>query len=734
MTPLAGHTVLALGDMADSPLARFLGSLGATLAATDADRLAAQIAQASFLIDDLGLPRLAEAGWPRARIETSAPGLVHCSVTSFGSYGPRARWHGGELAAAAMGGVLGLTGTPDRSPVKEALDACTFHAHMTAAAGLLAADHARSVNGEGQHVDISVQEVTFSRLVNSLLIWQFERRKLARIGNALNYGGATVRCIWRLADGWCFHTLMTGRFGAPANRALSDWIDETGIDNPLRDVDWMRYNRSTLDPARRREWEAALEQFFAGRTKGEIAREGRRRGINATVVATPLDVLGDAHLQARDFWRVESRGAEGAADGPEARLPARFLSVHEGTPTDARQPAAPGARPGPLAGIRVLDFSWALVGSITTKILGDLGADIVKVESRTRPCLSRIDVQVSASAPGNFDDKPWFAHLNTSKRSLALDLKRPEARALLDPLIAWADVVVENFSPGTMSKLGLSFETLARQKPGLIMASGSVYGQTGPLASEWGVDGTGAALSGRTYLTGWADRDPVIPGAVPYGDVIVPYVMAAGLCAALAHRRETGVGAHLDASMYEICVQQMYDAIRASQCAAPPERNGNDDPRVFHQGVYPVAGVDRWIAITLRREPDWARLRALAQLPEAGGDAQRRSIIGAWTSRHTGSSLMASLQEAGIVAGVVQDIEDLVEGDPQIAARGTLIPIVHPLLGTFGHMRTPMSFSRSATAPYRAPGIGEHSLEIAGTICGVDAAQAATLAAAGVFT
>ena len=116
------------------------------------------------------------------------------------------------------------------------------------------------------------------------------------------------------------------------------------------------------------------------------------------------------------------------------------------------------------------------------------------------------------------------------------------------------------------------------------------------------------------------------------------------------------------------------------------------------------------------------------------GESQRRSIIGAWTSRHTGSSLMASLQEAGIVAGVVQDIEDLVEGDPQIAARGTLIPIVHPLLGTFGHMRTPMSFSRSATAPYRAPGIGEHSLEIAGTICGVDAAQAATLAAAGVFT
>src|SRR6185369_9716586 len=104
----------------------------------------------------------------------------------------------------------------------------------------------------------------------------------------------------------------------------------------------------------------------------------------------------------------------------------------------------------------------ALVGSITTKILGDLGADVVKVESRTRPCLSRIDVQVSVSRAGDFDDKPWFAHLNTSKRSLALDMKRPEAREVIEPLVKWADVVVENFSPGTMAKLGLDYDSLVR--------------------------------------------------------------------------------------------------------------------------------------------------------------------------------------------------------------------------------------------------------------------------------
>src|SRR5690606_21611503 len=129
-------------------------------------------------------------------------------------------------------------------------------------------------------------------------------------------------------------------------------------------------------------------------------------------------------------------------------------------------------------------------------------------------------VQVAASSTASFDDKPWFAHLNSSKRSLSLDMKRAEAMEVLGPLIEWADVVVENFSPGTMARLGLDFERLAARNPSIIMVSGSVFGQTGPLASEWGIDGTGGALSGRTFLTGWEDRDPVVPGAVPYGDVI----------------------------------------------------------------------------------------------------------------------------------------------------------------------------------------------------------------------
>ncbi|HXS31028.1 MAG TPA: CoA transferase, partial [Steroidobacteraceae bacterium] len=366
--------------------------------------------------------------------------------------------------------------------------------------------------------------------------------------------------------------------------------------------------------------------------------------------------------------------------------------------------------------------SWALVGSITTKILGDLGADVIKVESRTRPCLSRIDVQVAASKAGDFDDKPWFAHLNSSKRSLALDMKRPESREVLEPLIEWADVIVENFSPGTMAKLGLDYEALAKRNPGIVMVSGSVYGQSGPLAQEWGVDGTGAALSGRTYLTGWPDRDPVIPGCVPYGDVIVPYVMAACAAAALQRRRETGHGAHVDASMYEICVQQMWPAIRDAQLGSPPQRTGNADAGSYRQDVFPAAGEDRWIAISVSTAAQWSRLCELA-----GGED-----IAAWTRSLPEREAVETLQAEGIAAGVLQDIQDLMEDDPGLAKRGALMDIEHARLGRFGHVRTPISFSRDRIEAFRAPNLGEHSREIAG-LAGMDAGRFESLESLGVF-
>jgi len=237
MKLLDGIRVLAWRDAADSSLARFLEDLGAGIARCDAPLRAADLSAADFLIENLGLERIAETGLSREQIEAANPRLIQVSVSTFGSRGPRSHWRGGELVASAAGGALRVTGEPGRPPVKEAGDACTFHADMAAAAGAMAAHYARGTHGQGQHVDVSIQQVAFSRNTNGVLVWQFDKRKLHRVGGKLAYGQATIRAIWRLADGWCFHSLMTGRLGAPANRALAEWMDEHMADNPLLPFD-----------------------------------------------------------------------------------------------------------------------------------------------------------------------------------------------------------------------------------------------------------------------------------------------------------------------------------------------------------------------------------------------------------------------------------------------------------------------------------------------------------------
>ncbi|HTE41708.1 MAG TPA: CoA transferase, partial [Steroidobacteraceae bacterium] len=379
----------------------------------------------------------------------------------------------------------------------------------------------------------------------------------------------------------------------------------------------------------------------------------------------------------------------------------------------------------PLTGIKVLDFSWALVGALTTKQLGDFGADVVKVESAGRPCLTRIDSQVSVSKPGNPNDKPWFAHLNTSKRGIALDLKNPAVRPMLERLIDWADVVVENFSPGTMEKLGLDYASLRARNPNLIMVSGSVYGQTGPLATEWGVDGTGAALSGRLFLTGWPDRDPVIP-SVPYGDALLPLLMANAAVAALDHRSRTGLGCHIDASMFEVQVQQLLACIVRQQVTGIiPLRTGNRIDDAAPHGVFPCVGDDRWLAIEVRNDSEWRSLCegmdqvALRDDARFATHALRKQnedaledLVATWTVTQDAFAAMQRLQTVGVAAGVAQTAGDLLTRDPQLKARQAMVDVEHAVLGVFGHQSPPYKLLLTPASVRRAPNLGEHSREV----------------------
>jgi benzylsuccinate CoA-transferase BbsF subunit len=400
-----------------------------------------------------------------------------------------------------------------------------------------------------------------------------------------------------------------------------------------------------------------------------------------------------------------------------------------------------------LEGVKVLDFGWALVGSLASKHLADHGAQVVRVESITRLDLSRTIRMASISKVSNPDDKPWFTHLNTSKHSIVLNLKHPRAREVVDRLIRWADVVLENFTPGTMSKLGYDYEYIKKIKPDIIMISGSVYGQTGPLSLEWGVDGTGAALSGHTYLTGWPDRGPVIPCNVPYGDTLLPMIMALAVVTALDYKHRTGKGQYMDASMIEAIAHKNTPAVLDWQLNKELQaRSGNRVPYAAPHGVFPCTGDDRWCAVAVLTDEEWeAFCHVIGDPPwtkeerfssfksRKENEDELEELIAQWTKGHSAEDVMLMMQTAGVPAGVVQNARDILEDDPQLKERGALVSLKHPVLGVFGHQSPPYKLLKTKAQVRTSPCLGEHTNYVCTQLLGMSDEEFNELLQQGVF-
>jgi crotonobetainyl-CoA:carnitine CoA-transferase CaiB-like acyl-CoA transferase len=270
------------------------------------DLFRALVGKAHFVIESFTPGSLEARGLGYEQLSEINPFIILVSISPFGRSGPYSRYLGGELVASAMGGTLDTCGYPDDTPVLEALDACIFHANAAASLGAMIAHRERGKSRLGQHVDCSIQETASTRNTNNLTAYQFDQRKLQRSGNKIRFGVANVRVIWELADGYCFHSMMTGKFGAPANAALSNWMTEEGFENPMQEVDWELYDRSSLNADVRLEWESAMERFFKSKTKKQIATEGTKRGIRATIAQSPEDIRADDHLASREFLQPVS--------------------------------------------------------------------------------------------------------------------------------------------------------------------------------------------------------------------------------------------------------------------------------------------------------------------------------------------------------------------------------------------------------------------------------------------
>jgi benzylsuccinate CoA-transferase BbsF subunit len=379
-----------------------------------------------------------------------------------------------------------------------------------------------------------------------------------------------------------------------------------------------------------------------------------------------------------------------------------------------------GVERGPLSGIRVVDFTWAWAGPHGTLLLAMLGAEVIKIESRTRLDHSRVRSLMGGAMQAGPDESPVFNDLNLGKLSLSLDLRKEEARELVRKLVTVSDVVVQNMRPGVLDRLGLGYEDLRAVKPDVVMLSSSAVGATGPDRSYAGYAPTFAALSGIAELTGFADGTPVpLSGSV---DLRVGTASAFALLAALHHREKTGEGQHIDLSSTEVMSSMIGEAfLEYDMTGRVPERIGNRDPVMAPHGCYVCTGEESWVSIAVGSEEEWESLKRIIADPALDDDefrgplerwhAQDRldAIIERWTREREPGDVVEALQGAGIAAMQVHTSASIA-GDPHVREREVLHRVDHPVIGERLVVGPPWRFSGDEVSVRRAaPLIGEHN-------------------------
>src|SRR5438874_8699235 len=397
----------------------------------------------------------------------------------------------------------------------------------------------------------------------------------------------------------------------------------------------------------------------------------------------------------------------------------------------------------PLAGIRVADFTWVWAGPFCTLQLAHLGAEVIRVETATRASVTRLLPPFADFEPGP-NRSGYFNQYNQGKKSIVLDLKRPEAVEAAKRLCAASDVVVENYAAGVMERMGLGWDVLRALRPDLVMIALSGYGATGPGSDKVSYGPAQVPLSGMSSVTGYRGFPPMHVG-ISYGDPTGGLHGAVAVLAALLHRAGTGEGQYIDLSQWETSMAVLPEAICAwTMNGAAPERDGNRDPYVAPHGIFRAAGDDRWVAIAVEDDAAWARFAAAIGHPELASDprwatgAARKhnedaleEVVIAWTSTRAPEEVTATLQAAGVAAFTAATNRDLAE-DPHLNARGFFVELPHPVVGTRKHVGVPWRMSESdSRVRCVAPCLGGDTDQVLRDVCGYSEVEIARLRAAG---
>lgn len=398
-----------------------------------------------------------------------------------------------------------------------------------------------------------------------------------------------------------------------------------------------------------------------------------------------------------------------------------------------------------FAGLKVADLTWAGVGPIALKYLADHGATVVRVESSKRPDVLRVTPPFKEQKPG-INRSQFFANFNSSKLGLAVNMATPAGRDVLKRLVAWADVVAEAYTPGTVAEWGLSYEDVREINPTVIMLSTSQQGQSGPHSPYAGFGHIAAAMAGYNQLLGWPDREPIGPFGA-YSDFLNPALVCAAIVGALDYRRRTGCGQYLDLAQYEGAIHYTAPVLMDYDInGRVMNRDGNRSPYHAPHNAYPCQGHDRWLVIAVGHDDEWHALveqmgrpawaqeeRFSTLLGRKRHEADLDQRVGEWTRQFDAHELMARLQAAGVPAGVVQNAADL-RRDPQLAHREFFVPLQHSEMGEVPYDGLPFTLSATPGRPRAAaPCLGEHNFMVLSEFLGYSPEEIGELTANGVL-
>ncbi|MEW6299485.1 MAG: CoA transferase [Thermodesulfobacteriota bacterium] len=393
----------------------------------------------------------------------------------------------------------------------------------------------------------------------------------------------------------------------------------------------------------------------------------------------------------------------------------------------------------PLSGVRVADFCWAWAGPYGALQLAHLGAEVIRIESTTRMCPSRLIPPWAENKPG-VNRAGYFNQYNQGKLSVTLNLKKPEGVEIAKKLVAKSDVVIENFAAGVMEKMGLGYEALRAVKPDIIMASLSGYGATGPEKDYVSYGPPQVALSGMSSLTGYPGGPPMQAG-FSYGDPNGGVHGTFAILCALIHRTKTGEGQYIDLSQREACAMLLPEGLMDFVMnGTQPPRMGNRDPYMAPHGVFRCRGEDRWVSIAVRNEEEWGRFCAAMGRKELAADprfstlAARKEneealeqIVIRWTQERSAEEVTQSLQQAGVPVYPSLDGRDML-ANPHVAARGFFVELEHPEVGIRRHLGLPWKMSRTPCAVRRpAPCLGQDTEYVLGEVVGLSREEITTL-------